>query len=403
MKALQMEKLIIKSSYLREEVSTEHIRQLYQQIDWSDRLIGVLGARGTGKTTLLLQRLKLALPPDTSALYISLDDIYFATNRLVDLAESFRLRGGNILFIDEVHKYDGWAKEIKNIYDTYKDIHIVFTGSSVINIYRQEADLSRRAVFYELSGLSFREYLHFADVYTTGILSLQDILAHHTQIALNLSKDFRPIRHFEAYLDHGYYPFFNENIHTYFIRIEQVIRLIIETELRFIDGFDINNTGKVLQLLAILAENVPFKPNISKLSDKIGISRQTVVQYLHYLEKARLINILDASGASISTLQKPEKVYLENPNLHRAVAATQANSGSRRESFLLNQLRNAKHKVSLPAKGDFLVDRTITIEVGGKAKGQKQLAGVDRAFIAADNIDVGIDNKIPLWLFGLLY
>ena len=398
-----MEKLILKSAFLSEETDTGYIRHLYRQIDWSDRLISILGARGTGKTTLLLQRLKLAHPTDQSAMYISMDDIYFATNSLIDLAERFRLHGGKILFIDEVHKYQGWAREIKNIYDTYRDLRIVFTGSSVIDIYRQEADLSRRAVFYELTGLSFREYLHFSGVYTAEIISLKDILTHHTQIAMKLSKEFKPIPHFEAYLDHGYYPFFKENIRTYFMRIEQVIQLIIETELRFVDGFDINNTNKVLQLLAILAENVPFKPNISKLSDKIGISRQTVVQYLHYLEKARLINTLSTAGASISTLQKPEKVYLENPNLHPILAGSGSNRVSRRESFLLNQLRNAKHQVSLPTKGDFLIDRNITIEVGGKNKGYQQLAHIDRAYIAADDIEIGIGQKIPLWLFGLLY
>lgn len=398
-----MERIKIKSAFLREEVETAHIRHLYYQIDWSDRLIGILGARGTGKTTLLLQRLKLNFPDNEVALYISMDDIYFASHSLIELAETFRLRGGKILFIDEVHKYNGWAREIKNIYDTYKDVYIVFTGSSVIDIYQQEADLSRRAVCYELAGLSFREYLRFADIYSTEIIELSDILYDHTQIALKLGKAFKPILHFEAYLDHGYYPFFKENIHTYFLRIEQVIRLIVETELRFVDGFDINNTNKVMQLLAILAENVPFKPNISKLSDKIGISRQTTTQYLHYLEKARLINMLNVAGASISTLQKPEKVYLENPNLHRAIASAETNLGSRRESFLLNQLRNAKHDVSLPPTGDFLVDRKITIEVGGKTKGRKQIVGVENAFIAADDLEVGIENKIPLWLFGFLY
>lgn len=398
-----MEKLRLKSAFLTEQTNTIHIRQLYQEIDWSDRLIGVLGARGTGKTTLLLQRLKLVFTANTSALYISMDDIYFATHSLVDLAETFRSMGGKILFIDEVHKYQGWAREIKNIYDTYKDISIVFTGSSVIDIYIQEADLSRRSVFYELSGLSFREYLLFEGVYQAESLCLTDILHHHTQIALKMTQSFRPLLHFEAYVNHGYYPFYKENLRTYFMRLEQVIRLIVETELRFVDGFDINNTNKVIQLLAILAENVPFKPNISKLSDKIGISRQTVVQYLHYLEKARLINTLHSTGASISTLQKPDKIFLENPNLHYALTTGECNRGSLRESFVLNQLKNAKHDVSLPDKGDFLVDRSITLEVGGKNKGKKQVSGIDHAFIAADDLEIGIDNKIPLWLFGMLY
>lgn len=398
-----MDKLIIKSAYLRKEVTDRHVRQLYERIDWSDRLIGILGARGTGKTTLLLQRLKLAHPLDRSALYVSLDDIYFATNTFIDLAERFRQRGGEVLFVDEVHKYVNWAREIKNIYDTYRDLRIVFTGSSVIDIYRQEADLSRRAVFYELTGLSFREYLSFSGVYDGDILELNQILEDHTQLAIELSKRFKPLQYFDTYLDYGYYPFFKENLRTYFIRIEQVIRLIVETELRFIDGFDVKMTSKVMQLLAILAENVPFQPNISKLSEKIGISRPTVVQYLHYLEKARLINTLNAAGASISILQKPEKIYLENPNLHRALTSFGSNRGSRRESFMLNQLRNAKHEVSLPPKGDFLIDRTITIEVGGKGKQKKQIKDVPQAFIAADDIEVGIDQKIPLWMFGLLH
>src|SRR5690606_16881130 len=375
-----MERIKLKSVFLREEMDTLHIRHLYHQIDWSDRLVGILGARGTGKTTLLLQRMKLAFPSDDTALYISLDDIYFASNTLMEVAETFRSRGGKILFIDEVHKYSGWAREIKNIYDTYNDISIVFTGSSVIDIYQQEADLSRRAIFYELAGLSFREYLRFADVYSGEVISLSDILSQHTQIAFKLSKHFKPIPYFEAYLDHGYYPFFKENIRTYFLRIEQVIRLIIETELRFVDGFDINNTNKVMQLLAILAENVPFKPNISKLSSKIGISRQTVTQYLHYLEKARLINMLNPAGASISILQKLDKVYLRTPNLLRATSSAQASQGSRSESSLLNQLRNAKHEGSLPSARGFLVDPKVTVEVGGKGKSRTQIAGVENAF-----------------------
>lgn len=398
-----MERIRVKSLHLQSETYTGYVRQLYQHVDWSDRLIGVLGARGTGKTTLLLQRLKLSHKNPDTALYISMDDIYFSTHTLIEFAETFRMQGGKTLFIDEVHKYPRWAREIKNLYDTYSDLQMIFTGSSVIDIHLQEADLSRRAVFYELTGLSFREFLYFKGIYSSVHFTLEEILQNHSEIALKMNKEFRPIPHFQDYLDHGYYPFFKENLNTYFIRIEQVIRFIVETELRFVDGFDVNNTNKVLQLLSILSENVPFKPNISKLSEKIGISRQTVVQYLHYLEKARLINTLNAAGVSISTLQKPEKIYLENPNLHRAIASTIPNPGSRRESFLLNQLRNAKHEVSLPNHGDFLVNRKYTIEVGGKNKGNEQLKGIEEAYIAADNMEIGVGNKIPLWLFGFLY
>lgn len=398
-----MERIRVKSLHLQSETYTGYVRQLYQHVDWSDRLIGVLGARGTGKTTLLLQRLKLSHKNPDTALYISMDDIYFSTHTLIEFAETFRMQGGKTLFIDEVHKYPSWAREIKNLYDTYSDLQMIFTGSSVIDIHLQEADLSRRAVFYELTGLSFREFLYFKGIYSSVHFTLEEILQNHSEIALKMNKEFRPIPHFQDYLDHGYYPFFKENLNTYFIRIEQAIRFIVETELRFVDGFDVNNTNKVLQLLSILSENVPFKPNISKLSEKIGISRQTVVQYLHYLEKARLINTLNAAGVSISTLQKPEKIYLENPNLHRAIASTIPNPGSRRESFLLNQLRNAKHEVSLPNHGDFLVNRKYTIKVVGKNKGNEQLKGIEQAYIAADNMEIGVGNKIPLWLFGFLY
>lgn len=398
-----MERIRVKSLHLQSETYTGYVRQLYQHVDWSDRLIGVLGARGTGKTTLLLQRLKLSHKNPDTALYISMDDIYFSTHTLIEFAETFRMQGGKTLFIDEVHKYPSWAREIKNLYDTYSDLQMIFTGSSVIDIHLQEADLSRRAVFYELTGLSFREFLYFKGIYSSVHFTLEEILQNHSEIALKMNKEFRPIPHFQDYLDHGYYPFFKENLNTYFIRIEQVIRFIVETELRFVDGFDVNNSNKVLQLLSILSENVPFKPNISKLSEKIGISRQTVVQYLHYLEKARLINTLNAAGVSISTLQKPEKIYLENPNLHRAIASTIPNPGSRRESFLLNQLRNAKHEVSLPNHGDFLVNRKYTIKVVGKNKGNEQLKGIEEAYIAADNMEIGVGNKIPLWLFGFLY
>lgn len=399
-----MEKIRLKSTFLVENISTTHLRGLHQRIDWSDRLVCITGARGTGKTTLLLQRLKLKYPQSEVAIYVSMDDIYFASATLVDLAESLRAEGVKHVFLDEVHKYPGWAREIKNIYDTYKDISIVFTGSSVIDIYNQEADLSRRAIFYELPGLSFREYLQFSNVIQLDTYKLDAVLKNHTSIALKLDKEFTPLKYFKQYLDHGYYPFFIENINTYFIRIEQVVRLIIETELRFISGFDANNIRKVFQLLVILAENVPFKPNISKLSEKIGISRATLVEYLHYLNKARVINMLSAEGKSISILQKPDKIYLENLNLHKALASeNKVDKGSARESFFLNQLLNTGHEISLSPQSDFLVDNKYTFEIGGKDKSSKQVRGIANAFVAVDDIAIGTANKIPLWLFGMLY
>lgn len=399
--ANKMEQLFQKSRLRLNAVQTKYVRNRHDQIDWSDRLIGILGPRGTGKTTLLLQHLKRN--ESDTAIYVSLDDVYFTNHSLVDLVETFRLQGGRKLYLDEIHKYPAWSREVKNIYDTWHDVSIVFTGSSIINIYQQEGDLSRRAVFYELPGLSFREFLAFEEIYELPKTSLTDLLKNHSNMAAEYSRQFAPVKYWEQYIQHGYYPFYKENLNTYPIRLEQVIRLVLEDELRFVEGFDLNNVRKIYQLLSILATNVPFKPNISKLSEKIGINRATLVQYIHYLEKARLINTLSAVGKSISTLQKPDKIYLDNPNLHQVLAPSKTDKGSLRESFFLNQLRNANHNVELPKQGDFIVDETYTFEVGGKSKSFTQLKGLKNAYVAADDMEIGAFYKIPLWMFGLLY
>ncbi|MNX08337.1 ATP-binding protein [Pedobacter ghigonis] len=398
-----MENLQIKSNVVITEQSMDIIRPLAKSIDWNDRLIAVLGARGTGKTTLLLQRLKAEYGTSKEALYITMDDIYFTGHLLSDLAMQFRQQGGKILFIDEVHKYPNWAREIKNIYDFYKDLKIVFTGSSIIDINRQNADLSRRAVQYEMNGLSYREYLQFIGVGEFDTFNLEDILEHHVEIANSLSLKFKPLQYFNEYLRHGYYPFFVENINTYAIRVERVVRLIIEEDLQFVAGFNPHHSRKIYQLMSILATNVPFKPNITKLSEKTGIHRNMIVEYLYYLNNARLINSLAANGKSISILQKPDKIFLENTNLLFALAPDNVDTGSLRESFFMNQLSNTEHNISLPLKGDFLVDDTYTFEVGGAGKANKQIEGINKAYLALDNLESGINNKIPLWLFGFLY
>ena len=398
-----MEQILLKSNLLVQNQKVEFVRSLAQKIDWSDRLIGVLGARGTGKTTLLLQRLKQQFGVNAKAAYITLDDIYFTENRLVNFAESFRQHGGQFLFIDEVHKYPDWAREIKNLYDTHKDLNIVFTGSSITDMLRQNADLSRRAIQYELPGLSYREYLAFLKILDVPAIELPNLLENHVAVASELASKFKPLKHLPAYLKTGYYPFFAENINTYPVRIEQLVKMIIETDMRFIEGFDPANTRKIYQLLYILATNVPFKPNVSKLSEKIGLHRNTLVQYLHYLDKARLINSLTAAGKSISTLQKPDKIYLENTNLHYALAPQTVDKGTLRESFIMNQLVNAKYRVALPPEGDFQINDQYTVEVGGKDKTAAQLKNVKNSFVVADDIETGIYTKIPLWLFGFLY
>ena len=398
-----MEHILLKSSRLVLNQSLDFQRSLAVRIDWTDRLVGIVGARGTGKTTLLVQQLKKKNLPTHEAAYLSLDDIYFTDNKLVAFAESFIRQGGRFLFIDEVHKYPHWAREIKNLYDTFPELYIVFSGSSIIDMLRQDADLSRRAVQYELPGLSYREFLAFSKILDAKPVSLRDIIKDHTQISSVIVQQFKPLQHISEYFQLGYYPFFAENKNTYSLRLEQLIKMITETDLRFIEGFDPANTRKIYQLLYVLASNVPFKPNVTKLSEKIGLHRNTLVQYLHYLERARLINSLTAAGRSISTLQKPDKIYLENTNLQYTLAPQTANKGTLRETFIMNQLVNANHSVALPTTGDFLVDDTYFFEVGGKDKTIAQLKNKSNAFIVADDLETGLLNKIPMWLFGFLY
>jgi len=398
-----MEDLLRKSALLVKDQDLSYVRSAFGRVDWSDRLVGILGARGTGKTTMLLQRLRQEHGFSAAGVYITLDDLYFSNNRLIDFAEMFRQAGGQSLYIDEVHKYPGWAQEIKNLYDTYKDLKIVFTGSSVTDILRQHADLSRRVVRYELPGLSFREYLSFGKILNQGALALKDILRDHTIISAELNGRFKPLKHLRDYLHHGFYPFFAENRQTYHIRLEQVVKMVIETDLRYIEGFDSSNIRKVYQLLYILATNVPFKPNISALSVKTGIHRNTLVQYLQHLERARLVNLLHPAGISISMLQKPDKIYLENTNLQYALAPSNVNRGTLRETFFLNQLLNAGHSAGAPAEGDFRIDEEFTVEVGGKDKSSGQLFNRKNSFVVSDDIEIGVLNKIPLWMFGFLY
>ncbi|MCR9102433.1 MAG: AAA family ATPase [bacterium] len=393
-----MDRLREKSDRLLGSVQLDFQRDLLREIKWDWRLISLLGARGVGKTTLLLQRMKMAHGMDRTALYATLDDIYFTDNRLADLADTFFKTGGRVLYLDEVHKYPSWAREIKNLYDTYPELRIVFTGSSIVELLKQEVDLSRRALLYELHGLSFREYLQLKAGEKYEVIDLKDLLQHHRELAAEIVKRTPPFEYFGGYLEYGYYPFFLEGEAFYKERLEQAVRLVIESDLDFIPGYDPRNARKIYQLFYILASNVPFKPNVSKLSDKIGVHRNTLVQYLHHLQRARLINTLYPAGHSISTLQKPEKIFLQNTNIAYAIAP-QVDQGSLRETFLFTQLQG-RHHLSLPKRGDFLIDDTVTLEVGGAGKKKSQIREVLNAYLALDGIETGEDVRIPLWLFG---
>jgi len=397
-----MENLLSRSAQMVARTPLTFRRYLASEIRWDWRLNGIRGARGTGKTTLLLQQIKAVHGPAGKAVYLSLDDLYFSAYALFPLIETLRARGMTHFFFDEVHKYPNWAKEVKNLYDNFPDIFITFTGSSVIELNKLDVDLSRRALLYDLQGLSFREYLLLVNVATLPVLSLDDLIQQHTHIALDLSPGFHPLEHFQSYFEIGYYPFFVENRDIFQQRLSQTVQLVVETDLSFIEGINIRQTRKILQLLYIITTSVPFKPNIAKLAERIGIERNTLLKYLHFLEKAAILKFLDAAGKGISLLQKPNKIYLNNTNLMFALAPGHPDIGTLRETFFFNQT-SQRYPVHLSPESDFLVDGQFTFEVGGKNKKATQIKGLSNAFLAADQIETGAGNQIPLWLFGLLY
>ncbi len=397
-----MNDLLELSERLIGQVPLNFSRSLLNEINWKNRLIGIKGARGTGKTTLLLQWLRKKNLSAAQAVYFSLDELYFSTHSLLETGRDFYNKGGKILVLDEVHKYLNWAREIKNLYDRYPDLQIIFTGSSIIDISRQEGDLSRRSIVYELYGLSYREYLQMNGIIDFKVLTLQDIVASDTNIRNLFPRTFRPLEHFESYLTYGYYPFSTEDLEGFHSRLRQLIRLIVEFDMAELKGFDIRNAKKMLQLLAIISQQVPFKPNLIKLAEKSQIHRNSIANYLFFLEEARLICLLYPSGISIATLQKPEKIYLSNTNLMYALASSQPDKGSLRETFLFNQLR-VKHRVSHPKTGDFEVDNRYVIEVGGLSKSRKQIQDLSDALVVRDDMEFPAGNALPLWLFGFLY
>ena len=399
---VQMEALLEISRNLVQGVDNSFKRLLYSTIDWNNRLIGIKGQRGCGKTTMLLQRLNELGKSPQEAAYFALDDIYFTTNSLVETATEFHKKGGQYLFLDEVHKYPGWAQHIKSLHDYYADLKIVFTGSSIIDIAREEGDLSRRARMYELQGLSYREYLKYSGVIELQPLSLEEILQKDKPWQRNFPPSFCPLQYFESYLKQGYYPFFKEDPDGLQERLKQLLWKIVESDMAELQDFDVRNAKKMMQLLYILAANVPFKPNISKLAEKTQIHRNTINNYLYFLEQARLIRLLYPTGISVAALQKPEKIYLDNTNLAHAIAVTPPEKGNLRETFFINQL-SALHAVRYPGKGDFMVDEKYVFEIGGKNKNDIQIRGTLNSYRVLDDAEFPASDAIPFWVFGFLY
>jgi len=389
-----MNTLYQKYETLLQNTPTGFKRYLYSEASWDSRMIGIIGPRGVGKTTMILQYIRENLD-NKKALYVSADDVYFSENKLVDLADEFYKSAGEYLFIDEIHKYTDWSRELKNMYDSFPGLKIVFTGSSVLDILKGSADLSRRAIIYKLQGLSFREYLKLFHNYESDVFSLQQILNNEVKLK-NIS---HPLPLFNDYLKRGYYPFGLENEMN--LRLTQIILQTLETDIPQYANLNIGTSRKLKRLLSIIAASVPFKPNFSKISEMISISRNSLDDYFVYMEKAGLISQLRNETNGIRGLGKVDKVFLDNTNIIFNLVGDKSNTGSIRETFFFNQMR-VKNEVISSKKADFVIDN-YTFEIGGKNKQQKQIAQDDKSFVVKDDIEFGSRNVIPLWAFGFNY
>lgn len=376
------------------ETPTDLVRYKYNEIEWRGHALGLVGPRGVGKSTMLLQYIKMQLE-EKDTLYVSADHLYFASHTLVDLADHFYKMGGKHLFIDEIHRYEGWSVEVKQIFDSYSDLQLVISGSSILEITKGMADLSRRVPIYEMQGLSFREYLHLFHGIRTDALPMGRLLRHD----YGIPGVEHPLPLFHDYLRRGYYPFGMDA--AYDIELMQVVAQTMESDIPLYLNTNVSIGRKLKQLLMVVAENVPFKPVMQKLADVTGISRNYIQDYLMYMERAGMIAQLRDAVGGIRGLGKTEKIYLDNTNLIYVLAPKRADIGNVRETFFMNQLRVVGDVMCSPVS-DFLVDG-MTFEIGGRKKGQKQISEIDNAYVVKDDIETGFANVIPLWAFGLLY
>ncbi len=389
-----MEQLQATFHKLLRETSTAFHRYMYDRIDWDARMIGLMGPRGIGKTTLVLQHIKEQLPPQES-LYVQAEDFYFASHRLTELAADFAKTGGRYLFIDEIHKYKDWARELKLIYDYHSELHVVFTGSSVLDIAKGAFDLSRRARMYEMQGLSYREYLELFHGIRFPRYTLPQLLQQEVEVPVG----FLPLQHFADYLQRGYYPFSNGDINPY---IQQVVNATIEMDIPQYADLSVSTARKLKRLLAVIAESAPFKPNMTQIGGQLEVSRNSVADLCAYLERAGLISQLRTSTHGIQGLGKVDKIYLDNPTLIYALGNRNVEIGTVRETFFFNQTRSLMPVTASPVS-DFLIDGSYTFEVGGKKKRQRQLQDTAQGYVVKDDIETGYGNIIPLWMFGMLY
>ena len=395
-----LEILFKKQQYILKKIKNLHYkRYFFDVVDFREKLIGLIGARGIGKTTFLLQYLDTLEIEEEKKLYFSVDSIITSNLKLFDIAEDFYNVGGKVLVIDEIHKYKDFEIELKEIYD-FLDLKVMFSGSSAIVLEHKKVDLSRRAMIYRLKGLSFREFLELKLQKSFKTFSLEEILQNHIKIAKDLANEIKPLEHFKEYLKFGYYPFYFENKENYCLKLEETINVVIESDLPIIFNIEPSNINKLKQLVAFICTSKPYELNLTALSKKIGINRKTLYLYIHYLTLGNIFSRLEVKSKGDNIFSKPAKLYLNNPNLNNCYCIN-SEIGTIREEFCLNMLSN--HKLSYPKQGDFLIDDKYIIEVGGKNKSYKQIKDMDNSFIVADDIEVGFGKKIPLWLFGFLY
>ena len=376
-------------------------RYLFDEINWKARIIGIKGARGVGKTTLLLQHILENYEDIDQTLYASLDDLWFSTHSLIDLVDWADQHGITRLYLDEVHRYAKWSETLKNIYDSYPDMSIVYTSSSLLIMDNAKVDLSRRQTTYTLHGLSFREYLAFEDILHVPAIQLEDLLEHHVQHAMRIVKDVKVASHFESYLSRGYYPFYREAGEDYPSRLREAVSVVIDSDLPAVENMSFETLQKVKKLIMIISERVPFEPNMTELWKQLVTNNELGLRMLYALDKAQLLSLLTSKVKNYKLLYKPDKIYLGNTNLMHVLCPS-VDKGNERETFFYSQLYVA-HDVKYPQQGDFLVDDCYLFEVGGRKKTYDQIADVANGYLAVDDTEVGHGHRIPLWLFGFIY
>lgn len=378
------------------------MRYLYDEINWDNRLILIRGPKGAGKTTMIMQHIQRTFPDKSKVLYCSVDHLWFASHTLLDLAEYAYTHDISHIFFDEIHKYQNWSQEIKNIYDSYSKLHVVVTGSNALEISRQKYDLARRCRVYTMQGLSFREYLKLEGVADLPVLSLDEIVSNHINLSaeITIKKNIKVLLYFERYIKEGYYPFYRDETTNYYDRLSQVIDTIIFNEIPAVSKLEYESVYKVKPLLAILAQQNPYTLNISALCKTLNASRNVLLKLIDLLDQAALIRRLYADDGW-AQINKPEKILFNNTNLMYALSPN-ADVGTLRETFCASMLAKG-HKIAMPQKGDLLVDKSLLFEVGGRTKGYKQIANIPQSYVVTDDTEMGFENKIPLWLFGFLY